>query len=271
MEQKREEKLTPEVQEAFLTHLSGRGCSHISLREYRRTLTVLCECLSEEKTITAESGQRWRQWLEEQGFSPRTINTRISVWNSLMQYLGHRDWQIDTFSSIEGDVQPELTRSEYLRLLSTAKQLGQEKTYLLIKTLGGVGLRLQELSQLTAAAVRQGRVRLERQNGMSTRILRIPAVLQKELLSYMEQEGITEGPVFATAGGKPMDRSNVGHCIRKLSRDACVSAEKVNPRCLWKMYQSTQEGIQANITVLMEQAYERMLEQEQLTVGWEYG
>ncbi|WP_276949187.1 site-specific integrase [Acetatifactor muris] len=153
MEQKTEEKLTPEVLETFLTHLSDRGCSHISLQEYRRTLNGLYEYLSEEKIITAQSGLLWRQWLEEQEFSTRTINTRVSVWNSLMRYLGHRDWQVSTFSNIE-DVQPELTRNEYLRLLSTAKQLGQEKTYLLIKTLGGVGLRLQELPQLTAAAVR---------------------------------------------------------------------------------------------------------------------
>ncbi|MCI9141544.1 MAG: site-specific integrase [Lachnospiraceae bacterium] len=271
MERKTEEKLTSEVLEGFLAHLLSRGRSQISLQEYRRTLNMLCGCLPEDKTVNGESGLRWRQWLEEQGFSPRTVNSRISVWNSLMQYLGHRDWQVDKFSRIEYDVQPELTRSEYLRLLSTAKQLGQERTYLLIKTLGGIGLRLQELPQLTAEAVREGVVRLERQNGMSARLLRLPAVLQRELMAYMRQEGITKGPVFTTAGGKPMDRTNVGHCIRRLSRDARVPAEKVNPRCLWKMYRSTQEGIEANITILIEQAYERLLEQEQLSVGWEYG
>ena len=65
-----------------------------------------------------------------------------------------------------------------------------------------------------------------------------------------------------------MDRSNVNHSIRRLSREAKVAEEKANPRCLWKMYQSTQERLQANVAVLIEQAYERMLEQEQLTVGW---
>ena len=85
----------------------------------------------------------------------------------------------------------------------------------------------------------------------------------------MSREGIVKGPVFATAGGKPIDRSNVGHSIKRVGRDAQVAEEKVNPRCLWKMYQSIQQGIQANVAVFMEQAYERMLEQEQLTVGWE--
>ena len=269
LKRKTEEKLTQEIVEEFLEYLLTRGRSRVSLQEYRRTLSMLWNCLPEEKTISAENGLWWKQWLEEKGFSPRTINTRISVSNSLMQYLGHRDWQVGEFSSIQNNVQPELTRQEYLRLLLAARQTGQERAYLLIKTLGGMGLRIQELSQLTAEAVRQGTVRLERQNGTSIRVLHLPGVLQRELLEYMSREGIVKGPVFATAGGKPIDRSNVGHSIKRVGRDAQVAEEKVNPRCLWKMYQSIQQGIQANVAVLMEQAYERMLEQEQLTVGWE--
>ena len=302
LNESQEERLTPEVQEAFLVYLSGKGRSQVSLQEYRRTLNLLCGCLSgenkfnkfgeennpgednrangenrpggvnrpgEEKILSRESGLYWRKWLEEQGFSRRTINTRLSVWNSLVRYLGHREWQMDLHESLEEDIQPELTRPEYLRLLSAAKQLGQERVYLLIKALGGVGLRIQELPQLTAEAVRQGRVCLESRNGTAFRMLHLPEVLQRELLEYMSREGITKGPVFATSGGNPVDRSNVGHSIRRLSRDARVAEEKANPRCLWKMYQSTQKGIKDNLTILLEQAYDRMLEQEQLTTGWE--
>lgn len=269
LERKTEEILTPEVTEQFLDYLKNKGFSQVSLQEYSRVLPLIRGCLPDGETVTAEYGLLWRQWLEGQGFSPRTVNARISVWNSLMQYLGHRDWQIEEFASVGEDVQPELTRTEYLRLLSTAKQLGQERIYLLIKTLGGVGLRIQELPQLTAEAVKDGFVYLERQNGMRARTLHLPSVLQRELREYLEREGIRSGPVFVTAGGNPLDRSNVGHSIRKISRDARVAEEKANPRCLWKMYLSTQKGIQANIAVLIEQAYERLLEQEQMTIGWE--
>lgn len=268
-ERKMEEKLTSEILEAFLAHLLSKGRSEVSLQEYRRTLSMFWSSLSEDKVVTAESGIQWKQWLEEKGFSSRTINTRVSVWNSLAQYLGHRDWQVGEFRDVSDQVQPELTRQEYLRLLSAAKTMGEERVYLLIKTLGGMGLRMQELSQLTAEAVRQGSVRLESQNKMSVRILHLPVILQREMLEYMSREGITRGPVFTTAGGKPMDRSNIGHSIKRVSRDARVAEEKVNPRCLWKMYRSTREGIQANVAILIEQAYERMLEQEQLIVGWE--
>ena len=266
---KTEERLTPEILEQFLAHLAGKGFSQASLQEYRRTLLLLKNTLPDGGVLSASGGALWKQWLEEQGFKPRTVNMRISVWNSLMQYLNHRDWQIDSFSNILGDVQPELTRAEYLRLLSAAKQLGQERAYLLIKALGGIGLRIQELPQLTAEAVQRGLIYSECQNGMTARVRRLPAVLRGELLEYMKREGITKGPVFITSGGKPMDRTNVGHSIKRVSRDARVAEEKANPRCLWKMYQSTQEGIKANLTILLEQAYDRLLEQEQLTTGWE--
>lgn len=264
-----DERLTPELVEEFLKDLLDKGRSPASLQEYRRSLMSLYGRLPEGKSIDGDTGREWKKALESRGLGPRTVNARISVWNSLMQYLGHRDWQVGEFTRVGDDVQPELTRAEYLRLLGAAKQLEQGKAYLLIKTLGGAGMRMQELPQLTAEAVRRGTVRLESRNGMNTRILHLPAVLQGELLEYVDREGITEGPVFATSGGKSLDRSNVWQCIKRVSRDARVPEEKVNPRCLWKMYQSTREGIQANIAVLVEQAYERLLEQEQLAVGWE--
>lgn len=267
--QRTEERLTAEMLERFLAHLSGRGRSQVSLQEYRRSLTILCGCLPEGKAVTASTGAWWKRHLEEQGFSPRTVNARISVWNSLMRYLGHRDWQVEDFACAENDVQPELTRAEYLRLLSAAKQLEQDRAYLLIKTLGNAGLRVQELPQLTVEAVRRGVVHLESHDGTCSRILHLPAVLQGELMAYAKKEGIGEGPVFLTSGGKPMDRSGVWQCIKRISRSARVSEEKATPRCLWKMYQTTKEGIWANVVILAEQAYERLLEQEQLAIGWE--
>ena len=35
------------------------------------------------------------------------------------------------------------------------------------------------------------------------------------------------------------------------------------------MYQSTQDGIQENINILIRQAYENMMDKEQLTIGWD--
>ena len=57
--------------------------------------------------------------------------------------------------------------------------------------------------------------------------------------------------------------------IRRLCPAAQVAEEKGNPRCLRKMYQATRESIERNVALLVERAQDRLLEEEQLTVGWE--
>lgn len=163
---------------------------------------------------------------------------------------------------------PELTRAEYLRLLQAARSLERERVYLLIKVLGGAGLRIQELPQLTVRATREGAVELRYHNGRCTRVLRIPEELREELLSYIQREGIAEGPVFRTAAGGPIARTYAFKLLQSVSGAAQVEAEKVTPRCLWNMYCATREAILSNISILADQAYDRMLEQEQRTVGW---
>ena len=165
------------------------------------------------------------------------------------------------------DVQPELTRTEYLRLLSAARVLGKERAYLLVKVFACTGMTVRHLSLLTVEAVEENRLVLP-VNGLR-RIVHIPAPLRQELRDYIRREGISSGPVFVTRNGRQYNRTAVNAVIQSLARDARVSPEKCNPRCLRKLYRSTQESIQASFALLMEQAHERLLETEQLTTGWE--
>lgn len=41
------------------------------------------------------------------------------------------------------------------------------------------------------------------------------------------------------------------------------------PRCLRKLYQVTREGIKRGIALLVEQAQDRLMEEEQLVAGWD--
>ncbi len=175
---------------------------------------------------------------------------------------------MDDFCREKGEAQPELSRTEYLKLLSAAKHMGKEKPYLLIKTLGGAGVRVQELPQLTVDAVERGMVELEYHNARQKRVLYLPEGLRRELQDYVEREGVREGPVFQSVGGEPMARSSINYFIATVSREAHVGEGKANPRCLWKMYQNTCLGIRSNISVLIEQAYQRVVAEEQLAIGW---
>lgn len=254
--------------DAYLNDLQTRGRTPETIRTYRRNLLLLFEALPESRQLDRRTLARWRDTMLEQGYTPRTVNVRLASANGFLDYLGLRDYQLPMqLKPAEDDIQPELTRNEYLRLLSVARTLDKGRTYFMVKVFAILGLTVHDLPKLTAEAVEKGVFTTSANR--SRQIIRIPNCLQAELLGYLQREGIRSGPVFCTRNGKPICRAAVTACIQQLSRDARVAPEKCNPRCLRKLCQSTRAGVQQSISLLVEQALDRMLEQEQITIGWE--
>ena len=253
----------------YLDSLVARGRRRETIQVYRPKLEAFYHFLPEDKRVAADTLELWRAALLREGYSPGTANTHVSAANGLLAYLGRRDLQLIGQLDTEEEIQPELSRTEYLRLLATARNLGRERTYLMVKVFALTGIRVSELNRVTVRAVEEGRV-LTACDGRAQYVL-IPACLRKELAVYLRRVGITAGPVFVTRSGRPMRRTQVSGEIRTLCRDARVDGDKSNPRCLRRLYQVTQERIRDSVQILAEQAHERMLEEEQLTVGWEQG
>ena len=253
----------------YLDSLAARGRRRETIQVYRPKLEAFYHFLPEDKRVAADTLELWRAALLREGYSPGTANTHVSAANGLLAYLGRRDLQLIGQLDTEEEIQPELSRTEYLRLLATARNLGRERTYLMVKVFALTGIRVSELNRVTVRAVEEGRV-LTACDGRAQYVL-IPACLRKELTVYLRRVGITAGPVFVTRSGRPMRRTQVSGEIRTLCRDARVDGDKSNPRCLRRLYQVTQERVRDRVQILAEQAHERMLEEEQLTVGWEQG
>lgn len=253
----------------YLDSLAARGRRRETIQVYRPKLEAFYHFLPEDKRVAADTLELWRAALLREGYSPGTANTHVSAANGLLAYLGRRDLQLIGQLDTEEEIQLELSRTEYLRLLATARNLGRERTYLMVKVFALTGIRVSELNRVTVRAVEEGRV-LTACDGRAQYVL-IPACLRKELTVYLRRVGITAGPVFVTRSGRPMRRTQVSGEIRTLCRDARVDGDKSSPRCLRRLYQVTQERIRDSVQILAEQAHERMLEEEQLTVGWEQG
>lgn len=260
--------LTQELIRDFLTRMESAGSVKGTLETYRRQLNLLYKLLPEDKCIRPGSINAWRDGLFKKGYAARTVGNAVSVANSFLTWLGRRDLQGDLFPSHEEDIQPELTRNEYLRLLSTARNLGKERVYLLIKVFATTSISLQNLSKLTVEAVQENRVQVVDHG--CPRLVHIPACVRTDLLSYAKKKGILHGPIFVSRNGTPLKRTSVSSMISRLCHDAQVPKEKGNPRCLKRLYQATQAGIEANIALLVEQAHDRIVETEQLTVGWDF-
>lgn len=263
----KEVPLTPESIDSYLEHLRSVGRVQGTLDSYRRKIGRLYQTLPEDdKAIRRDTLPWWRERLAEEGCSAAGINQFVIVVNGYLGYMGARELQVtDRLESAE-EPQLELTRNEYLRLLSAARLLEREQAYLLVKVFGNSDLPVQELSRLTVEAARAGMISVNRR--CSKEIIRFPDAVCRELLDYAGRQGIQSGPIFLTRAGKLIDRTYAAQSIRRLCPAAQVSEEKGNPRCLRKMYQATREGIERNVALLVERAQDRLLEEEQLTVGW---
>ena len=261
--------LTPELIDNFIAHLKERNYIQGTVNRYEQDLRQFYADLSEDKCVHRDTLSKYREKLLANGYAPRTVNLRISVANSLFRYLGLKEYQLDNQLRPKNENLPEISRTEYLRLLRTARALGRESEYLLIKLFASTGITIQEVPKVTVEAVEAGRIETLVSN--NKQIVRLPHCLQAELLGYAARSGIYHGPVFLSRGGKAMSRMNITQKIHRLCAVSGVPEEKGNPRCLKKLYQTTRAAIEANFNLLVEQAMERQLEVEQAEVGWEEG
>ena len=259
--------LTPKLIDDFITHLKKKDYIKGTVNRYERDLRQFYADLPEDKCVHRDTLANYREKLLTNGYAPRTANLCISAANSLFRYLGLKEYQLDNQIRPKNENLPEISRSEYLRLLRTAHALDRECEYLLIKLFASTGITTIEVPKVTVEAVEEGRV--ETLSGSNRQILRLPRCLQQELLDYAARNGIYRGPIFLSRVGKAMERSNITQKIRRVCSASGVPEEKGNPRCLKKLYQTTRAGIEANFDLLVEQAMERQMEVEQEEVGWE--
>ena len=252
----------------FLEQLEKRGCTADTVKGYRRNLRRFSSDLPEDKLLDQFTVSRWRDAMLVEGYLPSTVNQRLSAVNSFLEQLGLRGFQPAQQLELPEIPQPEITRGEYLRLLAAAKHQKKVRVYLLVKVFGLLGLTIQALPSVTVERVKQGRLSVS--VGKDTlQPVSIPKCLQQELLEYSVKEGISEGPLFRNGKGGCLNRSFVTKSIQSLAEDAKVEPEKCTPRCLRKMCLATKEELEVHLSRLLEQTYERLLETEQLTTGWE--
>lgn len=258
--------ITPEMIDRFIAEFRTKGRAQGTIQIYQRNLMMLYDSLTAEKRIDRQTLQQWRLSLIKKGYSSRTINIFLSAANSFLSFYGYREFQLTGQLAPKEEAQPALTRQEYLRLLFTARTLRKERIYLMIKIFATTGLGVQELEKVTVESVQAACIEVSPNTQTQNRI--IPSCLREELLRYIEENGICTGPVFRTRSGSPIRRSNVTDSIRHLCHTAQVAEEKGNPRCLRRLYRDTKKNIQASLDLLLEQEYTRLLEQEQLAIGW---
>ena len=268
--QKRESSyyvLTRSDIDLYLQDVASRGCKQGTLENYRRSLLNFFDWLPEGKRVSREKVYEYQEYLIGK-YTSRTVNMKMTAINGILGFLDLREYQSTVKASVDDTaIQPELSRNEYLRMLSAAKAIGDERLYLIIKLFGTTGIAVQEFDKVTVEAVRSGTiVTFPNRNRLA---LRIPACVQSELLEYAKEKGVKSGPIFLTREGRPLGRTTLSNMVPHIARYAKVEENKCTPRCLQKLYAETWDTIKNNVNVMLQMTYDKLLEQEQVIYGWQ--
>lgn len=251
----------------YLQDVASRGCKQGTLENYRRSLLNFFDWLPEGKQVSREKVYEYQEYLIGK-YTSRTVNMKMTAINGILGFLDLREYQSTVKVSVDDTaIQPELSRNEYLRMLSAAKAIGDERLYLIIKLFGTTGIAVQEFDKVTVEAVRSGTiVTFPNRNRLA---LRIPACVQSELLEYAKEKGVKSGPIFLTREGRPLGRTTLSNMVPHIARYAKVEESKCTPRCLQKLYAETWDTIKSNVNVMLQMTYDKLLEQEQVIYGWQ--
>ena len=187
-------------------------------------------------SVTKEDVIEYKEMLKD-NFCPATVNAKIAAINSFFAFAERPDLKV---KQVKIQKKPysarrmELTKAEYERLVETARRTGDERLALVIQTICATGIRVSELSYITADAVRKGEAVVDLKGKI--RVVLIAGKLKKALVKYMKRAGIIAGAIFVTKSGKPLDRSNIWKMMKALCEKAGVSREKVFPHNLRKLF-----------------------------------
>ena len=192
----------------------------------------------------------YKQHLSE-GYTTASANSMIAAVNSFLKFLRLGDMCVKQFK-LQRDAycreDRELTREEYVRLVTCAKMRKNERLSLIIETICSTGIRVSELRFITLEALKRGEAHVNCK-GKRRRVF-IVSSLRKKLLKYTKTRGIVSGPVFVTRNGTPVSRHSVWREMKSLCRDAKVPESKVFPHNLRHLFARTFYGIERDIVKL---------------------
>ena len=242
--------LTEKMIEDFSCYLKSEEKSENTVGKYLRDVRTFAEYLGGAE-ITKETVIAYKNKLISENYAVRSINSMLASLNSLFSFLNWMDCRVKSIKlqrQVYCPEEKELTKAEYMRLVDTAKQKGNERLNLILQTICGTGIRVSELQYITVEAVKNGEATVSLKG--KTRSVFLVKELRKKLIRYAAKQNIQSGAVFITRTGKPMNRTNIWREMKGLCKQAGVNPKKVFPHNLRHLFARTFYGIEKDIAKL---------------------
>ena len=240
--------LTAQQLHLFQQFLAENEKSPATISKYVRILLELQAWLG-ERTLSRQTLTDYREALRLR-HQAQTVNGKLCAINAYLTFANLTEMRARLLKIQRRSFLPEkreMSESDYKQLLKTA-QKRNDRLYHLMLTLGGTGIRVSELRFLTMEAVMQGRVEISMKG--KTRTVLLPKELCQRLKAYAKRNDIAEGCIFRTRSGKPLDRSNICHALKKLCDAAHVAKSKVYPHSFRHLFARCFYAVEKNLVHL---------------------
>lgn len=234
-----EHKLSRDQIREFETILRTEERTAATIEKYLRDIRGFAAWL-EGRHVSKETVSEWKNCLISSGLAPSTVNAKLSALNKLLRFLGWEECRVKFLKvqrRVFRDESRELTRADYDRLLSAARENGDSWLELLMETICATGVRVSEVKYITVKSAMEGRTDISLKGKIRTILL--PGKLCRKLLKYAEKKKIVSGEIFLTRDGKALTRYQIWREMKKICTKARVQPTKVFPHNLRHLFAST--------------------------------
>ena len=239
------------IAQNYKNWLIHRERSPATIQKYTRALARFFAETNAPAAPPKETVAAWRDALAARAYTPAAVNALLAAVNGYQESIGNaaaKARPLKCQRRVYCDAERELTRDEYFRLLTAARDAGDKRTLLLLQTLCATGIRVSELQYITVEAIRRRKAHI-RCKGKCREIL-LPAALCDRLARWCRRRRVYAGPVFVSRQGGPLSRVTVWKLLKALCGRARVAWKKVFPHNLRHLFARTFYAIEKNISKL---------------------
>ena len=199
-----------------------------TIEKYKTNIKAFIE-FSKDKELTKRTVIEFKEKLDQvDEYLPNTTNNYLVVINKFLNFIGKKDLCVKVIKQQKKfSLEYSLSKSDYHRLLRTAKKYEEYDNYIILRILAETGIRISELAffkiedlDKTMKIKKKGKVR------------EIPVKLDllREIRKYCRDRKIKEGLIiFNPKTGKAYADSTIWRRLKKLAGRARISKDAVHP------------------------------------------
>ncbi len=243
--------ITEQILEKYKEHLEAEEKSQATVNKYICDLKKLMAYAGGQE-ITKKLMLAFKEDLRvNKNYKLSSINSFLIAANRLFDYLEWYELRVKIYriqKEVFASADKDISKEEYKKLVRAALKKGKKRLAMIIQTLCSMGIRISELSSITAESVLKGTVEIYCKGKQRTVL--VPKKLQKLLLQYINENNIESGIVFRTSNGNAVDRSNIWREMKALSEDTGIGKEKIFPHNFRHLFAKTFYKIEKDIAKL---------------------